>query len=327
MKKQHAQRSKPPKRRPRKRDAEAHSRRLMQLLPVHECKVAKGMFENGIGSAIISRTLPDGSLMVSTFLIDVFCLGIKDAMIMQMSRSEYNDLLRMTSMGDPQKDSAPCCLKKLITEAVAYAKSVGIAPHKSYEVAAVMLEGIDAAECKSSYTFGSNGKPFYISGPNDTSARTRTIRNALHTHCGEGNYDILIASEESKEEDHPLGLLSIDNPVEVENLMRAMADGLPFQTQIHPDVFQRMCSQYAWLRKASSTVQVVDISYGGDGGGIICELAFDKHVGKHVMHASLTHLMPDKRLPFYKAIYAYQKRRVAKLEKMGEFSALRFLDA
>jgi hypothetical protein len=40
--------------------------------------------------------------------------------------------------------------------------------------------------------FGHDGKPFYISGPNDTEATISFVMRTLRRTCGEGNFVYLI---------------------------------------------------------------------------------------------------------------------------------------
>ena len=46
--------------------------------PIHECLVPDSLFDIGIGNVIVSRKMPNGFIGAAFFLVDVFCLGIKD---------------------------------------------------------------------------------------------------------------------------------------------------------------------------------------------------------------------------------------------------------
>ena len=45
---------------------------------VVRCMMSSTLFELGIGHVIVARALPSGLLGCAYFLLDVFCLGIKD---------------------------------------------------------------------------------------------------------------------------------------------------------------------------------------------------------------------------------------------------------
>jgi hypothetical protein len=73
----------------------------------------------------------------------------------------------------------PAYAKKLILDAIAYARNNGFEPHKDYRLASKVLRDIDETTCKTEFTFGKDGKPFYITGPNDSEARSKQVITAV----------------------------------------------------------------------------------------------------------------------------------------------------
>src|SRR5499427_10896179 len=61
--------------------------------PIHACLVAESLFDIGIGNVIVSRKMPNGFIGAAFFLVDVFCLGIKDIIYDVMSPAEYDQRL------------------------------------------------------------------------------------------------------------------------------------------------------------------------------------------------------------------------------------------
>ena len=90
---------------------------------------------------------------------------------------------------------SPECLRKLIEGAVAYAAEVGFSYHPDYENAKGIFGDIDSSSCSESFTYGKDGKPFYMRGPYETRAQAQRIVEQLHEHCGEGGYHFLIELE------------------------------------------------------------------------------------------------------------------------------------
>jgi len=43
---------------------------------------------------VVTRRIPNGDIAMSAFVIDVFCLGVKDAMFMVLPESEYEHKLK-----------------------------------------------------------------------------------------------------------------------------------------------------------------------------------------------------------------------------------------
>ena len=85
--------------------------------------------------------------------------------------------------------SSPACARKLIEASVDYAGGLGFAPAVDYEEASVVFGDIDPGDCADTFTFGRDGKPFYVSGPYDSEEKRGRILAMLEARCGEGNYN------------------------------------------------------------------------------------------------------------------------------------------
>lgn len=92
---------------------------------------------------------------------------------------------------------------QLVEQAVEYALRIGFPPHRDYKAACRVFGGISRADCSESFPFGKDGKPFYISGPNEDDATSMRTIHTLERRCGEGNFDYIASMsppEESEEE-------------------------------------------------------------------------------------------------------------------------------
>lgn len=169
-------------------------KRLMQLAatsPVHECLAPVELFERGIGTVVVSRRLPNDDLVTSVFLLDVHCLGVKNAFFTIGSTVDYRNLVHRVSEREQIQPIDPACARKLVEGAEAYARDLGFSPHPDYFSSAVIFGDIDAGECETEYVFGKDGKPFYVSGPYDTPAKVKRIVDTLTRRCGVGNFDYM----------------------------------------------------------------------------------------------------------------------------------------
>lgn len=160
--------------------------------PVEECLVRADIFSGGIGTAIVSRRMPNGSLGVGVYLLDVFCLGIKNTYFTVLTESEYADRIEAIRENEQMEAIHPSCLRKLIDECVEFASDLGFRPQADYKISRQLLSDFDASACPNTYTFGEDGKPFYISGPNETAHQARKIVDKLLHRCGEGNFDYIV---------------------------------------------------------------------------------------------------------------------------------------
>src|SRR5436305_1214057 len=57
--------------------------------PILHTRVTEDLWTQGIGWVLFSRQLSDGSIAFAMFLVDRYCLGVKDAMAEITTRSEY----------------------------------------------------------------------------------------------------------------------------------------------------------------------------------------------------------------------------------------------
>ena len=178
----------------------AHKALSFSEFPVHECLIPEGLFETGLGTVIWTRRTPHGSLAISAFVADVFCLGIKNALFKISSEQDYEDIVkpRLTKTHEDQAfhNIHPSCARKLIEGVVSYAEQLGFPPHRDYQNAKGIFGNIDSHACPTTFTYGSGGKPCYIRGPNESISQAKRIVDQLHRKCGEGNFEYLVAVDE-----------------------------------------------------------------------------------------------------------------------------------
>ncbi|MBI2803536.1 MAG: hypothetical protein HYX68_00965 [Planctomycetes bacterium] len=152
--------------------------------PIVAALVPEQLGETGIGNLVLTRRCPDGRLAMAVFLVDTYCLGAKNAFWRILSDWEYEKFLRQVSTRGKMKSVTPEFLTKLVYDAVAYAESFGFPPHPDYRPARMLLAGIDPALCAETFTFGKDGKPFYIDGPNDSPEKIRVIMHRVNLAGG-----------------------------------------------------------------------------------------------------------------------------------------------
>lgn len=160
--------------------------------PIVHCLMPTNLFEAGIGTVLVARRLPSGMLGCAWFLVDVFCLGVKDIFYREVSEAELRSRLETLSETQDFVEVEPSRARRLIRDAAAYAAGLGLPAAKDTPLIEAIFGDVDANACTETFTFGKHGKPFYVSGPSDTPARVRTIRQALEKSCGTGNWDYLV---------------------------------------------------------------------------------------------------------------------------------------
>ncbi len=165
--------------------------------PIIHCSMSSELWEAGIGYILLSRRFPGGEVAVGVFLVDVFCLGVKDALARIVPEPEYRfSVYERIANKAPLAHVAPEYARKLVEEAVEYAAGLGLSPHPDYYKAKHIFGDIDAGACAEQFTFGKDGKPLFVAGPYDGPERCRQIMHTLAAHCGEGNYHYLVPLEQ-----------------------------------------------------------------------------------------------------------------------------------
>jgi hypothetical protein len=160
---------------------------------VVHCCVQATLTEEGIGGLLISREAPQQRVAFAVLLVDVLCLGIKDAFGNLVSRGEYRQFYEQFSQRHPLIALTPASGRQLVEDALAYAGKFGIGPHADFHRVKGIFAGIEAAGATRRFDFGGeDGKPYFIAGPNDSPYRCRQVIQLLQQHCPAGEFSFLI---------------------------------------------------------------------------------------------------------------------------------------
>jgi hypothetical protein len=152
--------------------------------PVAQALVGDRLWADGIGHALIARRDSEGALIFAVFLVDVLCLGVKDAFWRVGSSADIEDMVNKMARFETMGLVTSACLAKIVKGAVEFAQSLGFPPHPDYRHASMLLEGLDPSSCPSEFTFGRHGRPFYIQGPHETPAQAAAIMQRVQEAGG-----------------------------------------------------------------------------------------------------------------------------------------------
>lgn len=141
---------------------------------------------NGMAQIIVARQ-DRSQLEMSSFLVDYWCLGVKNALGPQKITSDKFVRMARDSFNTFDEPGVEITLEQawaVIDGAIAYANKLGFPPHEDFEQAKAILgkppENMQAIEC------GKDGKPCYFSGPYDDA---QAIMQQLTKAVGKGNFD------------------------------------------------------------------------------------------------------------------------------------------
>ena len=169
--------------------------RRMAGAPIHSCLISETLFELGKGYLFLARKAADGRTALAVFLLDVYCVGVKDVILRLEEASAIERFMEALGQAEPMVAIEPTRARKLLRDLVAWSRSIGLAPHPDYAAAEPLFGDVSADASDESFGFGKDGKPFLITGPTDTPARIRKRIEALRRTVGDGGFDYILEVE------------------------------------------------------------------------------------------------------------------------------------
>lgn len=143
-------------------------------------------------NVFVTRIHKNENLTVGVYLIDFFCLGIKDA-VYYFNIPEYK-LQEMIQRGGENR-MVECdydLAHSLIYGAKQYAEKLGFEPHKDWRVAQYILDPYNEDLFQTNLEFGLDGQPHFMAGPHDDIHFINRVIKTLEKNVGAGNFHFTI---------------------------------------------------------------------------------------------------------------------------------------
>ncbi|QDS91774.1 hypothetical protein FF011L_05090 [Roseimaritima multifibrata] len=164
----------------------------------HQCYIYETLLEKdgtGIGAVIAGRLLPDGNILFACFLVDQFCLGVKDAFARAVTPRQFSDHISGLSERSDLRRCDPAFAKKYVVDSVLWAEQFGLVPHQDYTTVSKIWADVDQTQCDREFSFGKDGEPCFIPGPNDSPDMIRRTMEALATNLGDGKNNKMLGGK------------------------------------------------------------------------------------------------------------------------------------
>lgn len=167
-------------------------------LPVEVCYISKDIEEVGEGTVAVVRRHPNNKFTLAYFLLDIFCLGVKDTFYrVRMDEFEYEEWLdRYASVG--VKEITYNEAHNWIYGAIAFAEEAGIAPHKDFNITQYILEEDTEEIPLIEYDYGKDGKHFLVAMNQLELSRYLPV---LRKNLGD-DFDYIIEDDEEEYDDY-----------------------------------------------------------------------------------------------------------------------------
>lgn len=239
---------------------ENYIRQKSRTLPIYECWINNEWEETKKASITIARKHTNGNFTVGLFLVDLLCLGVKDAHFkFNITEFEYKGLLEFADveMGIEKIDYT--LAHNIILAGLEFAEDYGFKPHKDFTstMQYFLEEDSDDIELMN-IECGDGDKPMFVRTPYDSDAEVIRIITQLEKTAGFGNFKFVDETANSvfhndiwdDEEDFDEDLLEEDLFNEV---LSIQSPGFQFKIQIQnitkPPVWRRVVvpSHYTFL--------------------------------------------------------------------------------
>jgi yecA family protein len=161
----------------------------------YEAYIHRNFRESGFTPVIITRTDDSGYLQAGVVLLDLYCLGVKNAFLTEMPASDWPEEVDRFIPAADRMSVHPACARKLIEGAVKYAEALGFSPHHDFKKARRAFGSVDAKACAESFTYGKDGKPLYVAGPNDDEAKIDRILAVLTAKVGAEGFHYIVPAD------------------------------------------------------------------------------------------------------------------------------------
>ena len=169
--------------------------RRAAVRPLHSCLMQDSVFRSGVGMVFLSRKTGARRVALGGFLVDAYCLGVKNALFRELDEDEMERLLDGAGATAPLSPVDPPYARKLLRDAAAYAGSLGLPPHPDYAAVEPLFGDVAVDACDVEFEFGCEGRPFYVPGPAESRTQVRRRVDLLRRRLGDDGFDFGLPEE------------------------------------------------------------------------------------------------------------------------------------
>jgi hypothetical protein len=157
---------------------------------IYECLLNQDWQEKGLAHILLSRKQPNNEFIIGVFLVDIYCLGLKNTFCNANIPLEEYEKLKLRMVGESSLITCdPVLANRIVYGAIEYARKLGFEPQKDFRLSRFTLGAPSEADLPYNIEFGKDGKPLYIAGPNDNADR---VIEQLSKTVGDGNFHYLL---------------------------------------------------------------------------------------------------------------------------------------
>lgn len=178
---------------------EQYIRQKARMLPVEDCFMTSDWEKVGESIVLVVRRHVKETYTIGVYLIDTFCLGLKDSYYyFSIDKIDYDNLLERFRRNESLEKISYNEAHNMIFGAIAFAEEAGITPSNSFELTQYLLEEDTEDVPLIEYDYGKNGEHFLCA--NNRLELNRYLP-LLDKNLGKGNYHYIVNDEDAEYKD------------------------------------------------------------------------------------------------------------------------------
>lgn len=146
---------------------ENYIKQKARTLPIWQCYMSDSIEMYGEGYVIVPRLHTGGNVTVGLYLVDTYCLGVKDTFYrFRCDEKEYLMLLQSIRHNMGLKEVSYEEAHNMLYGAIEFAEEAGIKPHKDFAITRYILDEDTDEIPLIEYDYGKDGKHFLVAHSN-----------------------------------------------------------------------------------------------------------------------------------------------------------------
>lgn len=229
---------------------EQYIKQKARTLEIGTCYVSDDLETMGEGHIIVSRKHTGGRVSMAVYLVDIWCVGVKDTFYrLRLEDYEFKEMIDTYRLGlrECSYDEA----HNRIYGAIAFAEEAGIEPDKSFKITQYMLEEDDDNIPLIEYEYGKEGKHTLVAHSRLEASRYLPL---LEKNLGKGNYDYILNADDNYDEDLDDDLDDDDDEEDHGWLYKDYGPRMPY-TYCHPNYPKEIQLNYPWIQEELSKTE------------------------------------------------------------------------
>ena len=247
-------------------------------LSVGPCHISRIWQDRGLAQVIVLREVPDGTFLLGAYLVDVFCLGVKNAFSARLDSDEVRSFL--DGCPDVLQDIFYEDARSVILGAIDFARHFGFEPDESWAASSAIVEPDRLFNRR--FDFGKDGQPLYIQGPHDD---VRKIMNKLAPFVKEGSAHYIAAADDGDKTEFNEWCDEVSSLMEDRYFTDAMNE-IEEMLEVYPERWEALYLKGTCLAMQDKPDQAIPLL----NQAIVAEPSAEAYLNLATAHQSLFHM-------------------------------------